>query len=112
MKNRSFRRIIQSAYKFLAGPLCFSFPAINQSHKNSVNISFWPKPKQNTPHYFLTFNEFQHSALEMSGLSVFTLHFRGAKAETASNIHILHNHNLWSVLSYSKSAKAMSHVTM
>jgi hypothetical protein len=30
-ENRSFRRIIQSAYKFLAGPLCFSFSAINHT---------------------------------------------------------------------------------
>jgi hypothetical protein len=52
-ENRSFRRIIQSAYKFLAGSLCFSFSPTNQPHKNSVNISFWSQPKQNTPHYFL-----------------------------------------------------------
>jgi hypothetical protein len=67
---------------------------------NSVNISFWSQPKQNTPHYFLVFNEFQfskrpkHSALEISDLSELTVHFSRTVAETASNIHILHNHNL------------------
>jgi hypothetical protein len=54
----------------------------------------------------------QHSALEMSDLSELTVHFSGTVAETASNIHILHNHNLWWVFSYSKSVKAMSLVTM
>jgi hypothetical protein len=44
----------------------------------------------------------KHSALEISDLSELTV------AETASNIHILHSHNLWWVLSYSVSAKAMS----
>jgi hypothetical protein len=37
----------------------------------------------------------QHSALEISDLSELTVHFSGTGAETASNIHILHNHNLW-----------------
>jgi hypothetical protein len=54
----------------------------------------------------------QHSALEISDLPELTVHFGGTVAETASNIPILHNHNLWWVLSYSKSVKAMSHVTM
>jgi hypothetical protein len=105
-ENRSFR-IIQSAYKFLAGLLCFSFSAINQSHKNSVNM-----PKQ-TRHiifsYLMNFNlvNDQHSALEISDLSELTVHLSGTVAKTASNIHILHNHNLGWVLSYSKSVKAM-----
>jgi hypothetical protein len=52
----------------------------------------------------------QHSTIEIPDLSELTVHFSATAAETASNIHILHNHNLWWVLSYSKSAKAMFHV--
>jgi hypothetical protein len=73
--------------------------------KAKHHIIFW---------YLIKFNLLndQHSALEISDLSKLTVHFSGTVAETASNIHILHNHNLWWVLSYSKSVKAMSHVTM
>jgi hypothetical protein len=83
-KNHSFRRIIQSAYKFLSGP--------SQSKKNNIIFS-----------YLINSNlvNDQHSALEISDLSELAVHFSGTVAETANNIHILHNHNLWWVLSYS-----------
>jgi hypothetical protein len=60
-------------------------------------------------YYWDSFTSFtlndQHSALEISDLSELTVHIKGAVAETASNIYILHNHNLCWVLSYSKVPK-------
>jgi hypothetical protein len=79
---------------FLSGP----------SQSKTHHIIFW---------YLMNFNlaNDQHSALEISDLSELTVHFNGTGWNSKQYSH-LHNHNLWWVLSYPKSAKAMSHVTM
>jgi hypothetical protein len=73
--NRSFRRIIQSAYKFLAGTFCFSFSAMNNSHIK-IQSAFLSGPSQSKTHHIifpyltnLNLVNDQHSALEISDLS-------------------------------------------
>jgi hypothetical protein len=92
----------------------------NKPHSyKKIQWIFISGPSQSNTHhiifsYLINLNlvNDKHSELEVSDFSKLTVHFNGTVAETASSIHILHNHNLWRVLSCSKGAKAMSLVTM
>jgi hypothetical protein len=75
-ENFSLRRIIP--YKFLSSPLCVNFSATN--HKIISEFC---------EHFFLVSLTLQNS-----------VQFSRTVAQTAINIHILHNHNLWLLLSH------------
>jgi hypothetical protein len=54
-----------------------------------------------------------NSALDVSDLAGFRAQFSGSVAETATNIHILHNHNFWWAMSINFiSPKATPHMAM
>jgi hypothetical protein len=74
-------RIIQSAYKFIVGPLYFSFSAINHIITYKFRAYFFPVPAKAKHHiifsYLMNVNlvNDQHSALEISDLSELKVHF-------------------------------------